>query len=84
MGGGGSGGDNGLAEQQLALQRESLEQSKKAVTEPIKSVQSNMEGASDDAAKAAMLRRGIASTFNRKTAFTSGGKTSGGSAKLGE
>jgi len=89
MGGGGSGGMTNeqryYQEQQLKLQKESLEQSKQAVLEPAKSVAANMEGASQAEAQAAALKRGIASTFNRSSAFgpSSGGATGGTTTKLG-
>lgn len=96
MGGGEGGGMSSeqryYQQHQLEIQKESLELSKQqlenaknSVTEPVKSAESAMAGAADSTVRAAQLRRGIASTFNRGTAFssTSGGTTSGTATKLG-
>lgn len=53
--------------------------------EPVKSAEEAMKSAGDASARAQQLKRGIASTFNRPTAFAapSGGATSGAASKLG-
>ena len=53
--------------------------------EPVKSAEEVMKSAGDASTRAQQLKRGIASTFNRPTAFAapSGGATSGAASKLG-
>ena len=52
--------------------------------EPVKSAEEVMKSASDSSARAAQLRRGIASTFNRPTVDAAGtSATSGTGTKLG-
>lgn len=89
MGGGGGGGMSSeqrfYQQKQLELQEKSMELSRLSVVEPVKSVDSTITDAADATARAAQLRKGIASTFNRPTAFTAtGGNTSGTGTKLGD
>lgn len=88
MGGGGGGmtsEQRRFQEKQMELQEKSLEMSKLSIVEPVKSVDSKMISAADETVRAAQLRRGIASTFNRPTAFAAtGGNTSGSATKLGD
>ena len=88
MGGGGGGMTSEqrfYQQKQLELQEKSLEQAKLSVVEPVKSAETAMTGAADTTVRAAQLRRGIASTFNRPTAFAAtGGNTSGSATKLGD
>ena len=72
-------------QKQLELQQKSLEQAKQSVIEPVKSVDNAITGAADNTVRAAQLRRGIASAFNRPTAFAArSGNTGGTAAKLGD
>lgn len=53
--------------------------------EPVKSAEEVMKSASDSSTRAAQLRRGIASTFNRPTMAAGGSSaTSGTGTKLGD
>jgi len=49
--------------------------------EPVKSAEESMKSASQATARAQEMRRGITSTFNRRSADATGGSMTGGTAK---